>query len=140
MNFRHAGIVVSDIKKSLNFYKNMLGLKVVKDAIEVGTFIDSIQGLKNVKVNTVKMVAEDGGMIELLYFHSHPEKPRERPFTEIGASHVAFTVDNLDDEYERLLKHNIKFNCKPMVSPDGFAKVSFCRDPDGTLIELVEIL
>ena len=140
MKLRHAGIVVSDINRSLNFYNNILGLKVIKDVIEVGPFIDSIQGLKNVRVNTIKMVTEDGGMIELLHFHSHPEEPKERPFPEIGVSHVAFAVDNLEDEYKRLLKHNIKFICKPMVSPDGFAKVTFCRDPDGTLIELVEIL
>ena len=25
-------------------------------------------------------------------------------------------------------------------SPDGFAKVTFCKDPDGSLIELVEEL
>ena len=34
----------------------------------------------------------------------------------------------------------LKFNSIPEVSPDGNAQVCFCRDLDGTLIELVEEL
>ena len=29
---------------------------------------------------------------------------------------------------------------RPNCSPDGLAKVTFCLDPDGTFIELVEML
>ena len=63
-----------------------------------------------------------------------------RNFYTIGASHVAFTVQDIEKLYQDLSKKNIKFNAPPQKSPDGLVKVTFCKDPDGTPIELVEIL
>ena len=137
---RHFGIVVSDIKKSLHFYRNLLGFKIKKDMLEESKFIDNILNLKNVKVRTIKMSADDDNLVELLWYKSHPRKPNKKEICDIGASHIAFTVDNLDCEYKRLKKQRIKFSCPPRISPDGRAKVTFCYDPDGTPIELVEEL
>lgn len=139
-NIRHFGIVVTDIEKSLHFYRDLLGLKVKIDAIEEGLFIDAISGLENVKVRTVKMLADEGDtLIELLCYESHKREKRENnEISNIGASHPAFTVDNIDHEYEKLKKQGVKFNCSPQVSPNGKAKVTFCEDPDKVLIELVE--
>ena len=70
---------------------------------------------------------------------SHENK-KDRDFFTIGASHLAFTVDDLQKTYEHLLKNGIKFNAPPQSPPDGKAKVTFCEDPDGTPIELVEVI
>lgn len=138
---RHTGVVVNNLEEVLHFYRDLLGLKVVKKMDESGGYIDKISGLKNVKVTTVKMAAGDGNLIELLYYHSHPRGvASKKDICEIGISHVAFTVENVDTEYKRLLKAGIQFNSSPQVSPDGYAKVIFCRDPEGNLIELVEVL
>lgn len=134
------GIVVSDIDKSLAFYAGLLGLKVRTDMLEKGSYIDSMLTLKEVQVRTVKMEADDGNLVELLWYKSHPRKPNQREICEIGASHIAFTVGNLDEEYKRLRERGVEFNCPPQYSPDGRAKVTFCKDPDGTFIELVEML
>ncbi|MCX6721582.1 MAG: VOC family protein, partial [Candidatus Staskawiczbacteria bacterium] len=102
-------------------------------------FIDSISGLKNVGVRTIKMSADDGNLIELLCYKSHLKQAGARKdICEIGPSHVAFTIEDIDFEYEKLKKEGIKFNCPPKISVDGSVKVTFCRDPDGTLIELVQ--
>ena len=130
---RHFGIVVSDIDKALWFYKDLIGLEVSKDLQESGPYIDNFSALKDVNVRTVKMTSPNGGMVELLYYDSHPEGPT-------GCSHVAFTVQNLDKVYKEFSEHGIHFNSPPQLSPDGYAKVTFCRDPDGSLVELVEVL
>jgi len=136
---RHAGIVISDLEKALHFYRDLLGLKVAKRMDESSDYIDKISGLKNVRVTTVKLAADDGNLIELLYYHSHLRKvDAEKEICQIGISHVAFAVENLDVEYERLSKAGVQFNYPPQTSPDGYAKVTFCKDPDGTPIELVE--
>jgi len=62
------------------------------------------------------------------------------PITNIGCSHFALTVDDLDSLYERLTKNGTPFNYPVQISPDGNVKIAFCRDPDGTLIELVQDL
>ena len=154
-NIRHFGIVVTDIEKSLEFYRDMLGFKIKIDVLEEGKFIDAILGLKDVKVRTVKMVADDGNLIELLWYQSHAraaakgeeedlssltkgKKMESKEIFNIGASHPAFTVENIDEEYKRLKEKGIKFISLPQVSPNGKAKVAFCYDPDGVPVELVE--
>ena len=140
-NIRHFGIVVTDMEKSLEFYRDMLGFKIKIDALEEGKFIDAILGLKDVKVRTIKMFADDGNLIELLWYQSHKSKQIEnKEIFDIGASHPAFTVENLDEEYKRLKEKGIKFISLPQISPNGKAKVAFCYDPDGVPVELVEEL
>ena len=139
-DIRHIGIVVKDLESSLYFYRDLLGLQIIKKMEESGNFIDNISSLKNVQVTTVKMSFPSGQMIELLKYHPHPAEQKMREICEIGISHIAFTVDNLDIEYKRLKDKEIKFNSPPQLSPDGYAKVTFCMAPEGTLIELVEVL
>jgi len=141
LNIRHTGIVVSDAEKSIDFYTNLLGFRIKKDMMESGDYIDNFSALKNVRVRTIKMTLENDDMVELLWYETHPEEPdMSRPITRIGCSHFAMTVKNLDETYERLVEAGVYFNSPPQLSPDGFAKVTFCKDPDGSLIELVEEL
>ncbi|MBU2044101.1 MAG: VOC family protein [Candidatus Omnitrophica bacterium] len=139
-NIRHTGIVVKNLEKSLAFYRDLLGFKVERQMEEKGGYIDKVLALEGVSVTTVKMKAPDGEMIELLEYHSHLQEIEVDQITDIGIRHVAFTVDNLDSEYQRLKDAGIFFNSRPEVSPDGYAKVAFCRAPEGTFIELVEVL
>ena len=138
---RHAGIVVKDLAKALYFYRDLLGLKIVKQADETGEFIDKISGLQNVKVTTVKMATDNGNLLELLYYHTHPRKSMgKQDICELGVSHVAFTVEDIEGLYGKLLNERIEFNTRPQVSADGGAKVTFCRDYENNLVELVEEL
>lgn len=139
---RHTGITVTNLKKAMGFYGDLLGFKSVRKMEECGDFIEKISGLKKgAKVTTVKMAADDGSLIELLYYHSRPTPhAKNKRINTIGLSHIAFTVEDIDAEYIRLSKVGVKFNSVPQVSPDNYAKVAICRDFDGNLIELVEVL
>lgn len=139
---RHTGIVVKDLKRALHFYRNLLGLKIVKQMKEAGEFISKISRLKNVKVTTIKLAAdENSSLIELLFYYSPPKrKIAKKEVCNLGISHIAFTVKDIEKEYKRLTKVGVKFNSLPQVSTDGYAKVVFCRDFENNLIELVEVL
>jgi catechol 2,3-dioxygenase-like lactoylglutathione lyase family enzyme len=137
---RHTGIVVDKLEQSLSFYKDLLGLKIAKRIKEKGVYIDRVLALENVEVTTVKMIATDGQLIELLKYHSHPQRVVPYKICDVGPTHIAFTVDNLGSMYKQLKNHGVCFNSPPCISPDGCAKVVFCRDPEGNFIELVEEL
>ena len=138
---RHTGITTTDMDRALRLYRDIFGLKVMIDTIEEGDFVENLVSIENVKVRVVKLKDSNGGMIELLQYYSHP-KSAEKNFineiTNIGCSHVAFTVKDIDEIYSRLKGEGINFNHPPQLSPDGMAKVTFCRDFDGTLLELVK--
>jgi catechol 2,3-dioxygenase-like lactoylglutathione lyase family enzyme len=117
-----------------------LGFEITKRMDERGTYIDNMTGLTGVLVTTIKLSAPDGQMIELLYYHSHPLKNSSREINGVGISHIAFTVDDLEKVYTALSGKGVIFNAPPQLSQDGYAKVTFCRAPEGTFIELVEVL
>ena len=121
---RHIGIVVHDLEKSLEFYEDLLELDIKNQMIEEGKFISTILGNK-VKVKTCKLTEN----IELLEYLEGRHK-----------NHIAFTTHNLDREYKLLKGLGIEFISEPQISPDRRAKVVFCYDPEGNLIELVEDL
>ena len=140
-NIRHTGIVVNNLKKSLYFYHNLLGFKIKKRMLEKGKATDRLSNLNKVNIETVKLdIGKKSGMIELLYFHSHKRKNKDFKYniSKIGISHFAVTVNNLQKLYTKLKAHKIKFICKPIYSNDRTVKLTFCRAPEGTLIEMVQ--
>ena len=138
---RHTGIVVSDMAKSLEFYRDLLGMEVWADLEDNSPCIQSVTGLPGANIWMVKLQAQDGGSIELLKYLSHPQDPpKPARACDVGCNHVALRVDDLDALYQKLKQHGIHFNTPPIISSDGGAKITYCRDPEGVLVELVELL
>jgi len=138
---RHIGISVTNIEKSLIFYRDMLGLKIQRTMNEKGTFINKILANSDVDVKTIKLsVNNNTTLIELLEFKKPKPSAKKINIENIGASHVAFTVYDLEKCYKILSNKGVKFKSIPQISPDSYAKVAFCEDPDGIPVELVEVL
>jgi len=142
-NIRHTGIVTDDLNKSVKFYRDYLGFKIKKKMLEYGETTDKISNLKNARVDTVKMSApNNNGMLELLYYRSHHKinKRKKYNISEIGISHFSVTVSDLNKLYINFKKRKIYFICPPKLSSDKKVLITFCRAPEGTLIELVQEL
>jgi catechol 2,3-dioxygenase-like lactoylglutathione lyase family enzyme len=140
LNLRHTGLVVKDLQASLDFYIKKLGFTVKVLSNEDSAFIDTILGLHDSELTTVKLVLKGGAMIELLDFKENTTNIIDRKIIDTGPTHMAFTVDDLDETYKSFSENGIEFISEPKISPDGFAKVAFCSAPEGTYIELVELL
>lgn len=138
---RHTGLVVANLEDALNFWCNQLGFTLSKRMEESGPHIDAMMGLKDVRLTTAKLAAPDGNLIELLHFHTHPDNPvwQGQP-NSTGFTHIALTVNDLDAAFTTLSAVGVKFNAPPQLSPDGYAKVTYCKGPEGVLLELVEVL
>jgi catechol 2,3-dioxygenase-like lactoylglutathione lyase family enzyme len=138
---RHVGIVVADLEKSLRFWRDTLGFVVSRQMEESGSHIDAMMGLRDASVTTIKLSAPDGNLIELLYFHSHPDKRRwkGKPFST-GITHIALTVSDLDQTLCRLKLAGGSVSSEPQLSLDGQLRVIYAAAPEGVLLELVEIV
>ena len=138
---RHTGIVVSDIEPAIKFWVDLLGFKIQSDQLEEGDFIDSLLGLKNVSVRTVKLSAEDGTLIELLHFNSHKSLSKWGGNAyKTGLTHIALNVQDINYLVSTLeLNGYSQFN-KFQRSPNGKVKVCYLNGFEGLLIELVETL
>jgi catechol 2,3-dioxygenase-like lactoylglutathione lyase family enzyme len=138
---RHVGLVVADLEGALSFWCDLLGFRVTRRLEESGPQIDAMLGLNDVRVTTVKLAAPDGNLIELLKFHSHPEQRAwtGTPFST-GLTHLALEVDDVGAVCHKLAEAGVTFHAAPQRSPDGRVDVTYCRGPEGLLLELVEMI
>ncbi|MFH1369605.1 MAG: VOC family protein [Elusimicrobiota bacterium] len=141
LNIRHTGLVVKNLRNSIRFYRDFLGMKLWKTRAEKGAYIEKVVGIRNVKIKWAKLKAGNGSVIELLqYMNKKGPKKRVSNYRsdKPGCSHVAFTVDNIGTFYDKMKKRGYHCVNKPQLSPDGRAKVMYCHDPDGIILEVVE--
>ena len=124
-NIRHSGIVVRNIDESYKFYQN-LGFNLVSDEIEKGKFLDTILGIDGCEIRVMKMSC-DNQMIELLGYkiESTFGKDIEKKVNDIGCSHIAMTVTDLDYMYNKLTKQGVEFINPPETNDK--VKVCFCK-------------
>ncbi len=139
--FRHTGVVVDDLDKSIRFYRDLLGFKVEKRQFEGVEYIRTLLGNRRIDtLETVKLSAGNGVILELLKFNPSAESDLDTTLFSTGLTHLAFTVECIDDVYRKMMKQGVEFISEPEVSPDGYAKLVFCKAPDGVYLEMVEIL
>ena len=138
---RHTGVVVRDLEKSVEFYC-ALGFVEDNRAIEEGSFIDTVVGLQNVKLEWVKLKAPDGYLLELLQYHSHPEQKSivKQKSNQLGCSHLAFSVKGINTICEKIKKIGGSMVNPPALTNDKKVKVAYCHDNEGNLMEIVEVL
>jgi catechol 2,3-dioxygenase-like lactoylglutathione lyase family enzyme len=141
MQLRHIGIVTQNIESSLAFYCDLLGGFVSRKMEESGSFISMVLGRKSVEVTTIKLNLPEGeAQIELLSFLNPRSQGEAVDLFSNGLTHFALTVNSLDNLHKKMIQRNVPFITEPQLSKDGFAKVCFCRDPNGVYIELVELV
>lgn len=125
----------------LAFYRDLLGCKVVLNfewPVGDETF-DAITALKDSSARVV-MLRIGNAHIELFEYSTPrpaPGDPR-RPVCDHGITHIAFEVVDIQEEYARLKAAGMAFHCAPLRT--GAAYTTYGRDPDGNVIELLEII
>ena len=140
---RHVGITVQNLELCKDFFINSLGFSIHKEMDEHGAYIDAMFGLQDVEVRTSKLKAPDGNLVELLEFSSHKVEKETKWTGKIfstGLTHIAVTVNDIEDSYHKLKSKGYNFNAPPQNSPDGFAKVTFFKGPENLFVEIVQIL
>ena len=141
IGIRHLGIVVRDIEQSIFFYRKYFGLEIKKDVYEQGSFVERILSVDSVHLRTVKLLSPVSEvMIELIQYLAGDVVENNNSINQIGPTHFAVTVENVDSLYAQMVAEGVEFLSEPVNSPDNYARVAFCRAPEGTYIEMVELL
>ncbi len=115
--FRKIGAVillVSDMRRSISFYKNTLGLPLKSRSKDWTEFI------------------QDGTVLAL-----HPAMKKFRPKSKpkVGML-IGFKVGNIDEVYKVLKRKRVKFMKEPLL--EHFGKHAVILDPDGYMISIIE--
>jgi catechol 2,3-dioxygenase-like lactoylglutathione lyase family enzyme len=135
----HIGIGVSNLERSLRFYRDLLGF-TWEHALDVeGEPTDTLLRLRGTKLHA-EYLSRDGVRIELLVFASPPAPPRpERPLNQYGLTHLSFRVTDLDAVLDGLRRAGERVLDETVIRfPEWQSAACFIVDPDGQLIELVQ--
>jgi catechol 2,3-dioxygenase-like lactoylglutathione lyase family enzyme len=140
----HTGIIVSDLERSIDFYRDVLGLEMLTEPSPVSDDPELGEGL-GVPGAALRMAtfAVGDDVVELLEYVA-PPSPIDTPMPQnaLGSHHVAFRVDDIQASYEELTAKGVGFFSPPNAIDDGVLagwRWAYFKDPDGITLELVEI-
>jgi len=135
----HLGVCVSDLNRSLVFYREALGFHEV-GRLEVGSEATAtILEVDGAKLELVYM-ERDGWRIELLHYSTpgHEGSGERRSMNALGLTHLSFAVDDLDCVAESVARYGGSILAHTSAVFQSGNRGLFALDPDGTRIELIE--
>jgi catechol 2,3-dioxygenase-like lactoylglutathione lyase family enzyme len=141
----HVNIVAQDLPALITFYRDVVGLTVIREIAIRGDWIESITGLNDVVADVVYLEADQGAGLELIHYRN-PEGSRppdlEVPNT-MGIRHIAFQVSDLDAVVASLqaagaeVLSEIRDVPTTQVDFAGAKKrIAYVRDPENNLLEI----
>ncbi|UTN03650.1 VOC family protein [Flavobacterium bizetiae] len=131
MKVKVIGIPVQDQEKALQFYTKKLGF-IKKHDVPLG---------ENNRWLTVVSKEEPDGVEILLEpspNHFEPSKTYQKALFEAAIPYTQFNVDDLQEEYERLIQLDVEFSMKPTEM--GNVKIAILDDTCGNKIQLIEMV
>ena len=133
--------MVNDLEKTRDFWTNTLGFKLHIEAKEESPYIDELLAIKEPMLTTVKLIDSKGFIIELLKFENYQvEESWSGDLKTTGLTHIALTVDNLNELVDNLKIQNYQPLSEIKISPNKKVKVAFVKGPEATMLELVQEL
>ncbi len=131
--FSHVCIGVTDMERSIAFYRDVMGMDVVFDVELEGPSMESVTGRSGAKGRMVGGLI-GGAVVELLALG---DQSTGRPGSRIGYTNISFRCDDLDSVYQQALALGQTPQQEPVDI--GGVRMFFVADPDGTPIELIEL-
>ena len=131
MKVKVISIPVQDQEKALRFYTEKLGF-VKKVDVPIS---------KDSRWLTVVSKEEQDGpevLLEPAPNHFEPAKVYQKALFDAGIPYTQFYVDDVQNEYDRLIKLDVEFSVKPMEM--GVVKIAVLNDTCGNNIQIVQML
>jgi catechol 2,3-dioxygenase-like lactoylglutathione lyase family enzyme len=136
----HVGICVSNLTRSLRFYRDLLGFRELTRLEVEGEPGDTLLGLEGVRLRAVYL-ERDGTRIELLHFSAPGTSGAGAPraMNQVGLTHLSLRVDDLDATLAELARGGVPILRASRIDlPRVKTAAVFVTDPDGTRVELVQ--
>ena len=116
-------IVVSDMQRSVEFYRDKLGIPLKFQSPDWTEFA----------TGTTTLALHGGGV-------PSTQPPAGDPSKVAGACSIGFNVDDVDKTYEELKARGITFVMPPMQREGEGIKLAVAIDPDGLPVSFAQLL
>lgn len=137
----HVGITVSDLDRSVRFYRDALGFEVSRPVQVSGPFFEKVTGVPGCVIDVV-FARGLGHIIELLCFRA----PADRKTSTLrscdpGFWHLCLKVKDIEQAVRAIRASGYEALSEVQTAVDPPAqglRVVYARDPDGVVLELIE--
>ncbi len=135
----HAGLTVSDFGAAVRWYHETFGFLLISEDVLEPADTKNLFPLYKVEGARVRMGflrAPGGSVLEIFEFS--PKAPFENTrWNAPGFTHIALNVKNVARWYQELTARGIRFVTPP--NRTGDVDWVFLEDPDGNLVELIDL-
>ena len=144
----HVGLTVSDLERSIAFYRDVLGLEFQGEIFMEGEETDKMFRRVNCKARVAYLngsKAVEAPPVELIQFVNNEVKKVPSDLFTTSISEVCFYTDDIDSAYKHLVDNNVERLSEPQYfdfRADGFgeSRAFYFRDPDGIILEMMQPL
>ena len=140
MKFNHVGISVTDLGRSIAFYRDMFGMQPLGDPFPFsGPQFSEIMAIPEVE-GRMCMIAGGSVWLELFEFANPAGKAKDPnyPVSDRGISHFGLTVDDIHATYAKLKAAGVPIHGRLQTFSGGGMRAAYCRDPDGNVFEIMQ--
>jgi len=136
------GIVVSNVEKAAQFYKNVIGFSELS-GFDVSKEMGGDAGLSDYKAFSVRVLVlgdePDATRIKIMEFTEAPGKKVDNKFihSSLGFSYLTISVSDMTAALQRVKKAGVVPVKEPYQLGTGNYYLSLVKDPDGNIIELL---
>ena len=141
----HIGFTVSDLDRSVAFYRDILGLAYQGQMLMEGPETEALFQKSGCRARVAYLRAEDpkAPPVELIQFVDAPVRKSVPDLFKTSISELCFSTDDIDQEYQRLQKLGVRFLSEPQSFDStayGFGKsrAVYFFDPDDNILELIQ--
>src|SRR3954471_20017101 len=126
--YNHTGHVVTDLERSVRFYREVLGFKPWYELAPPDEATAKLLGLKLPLGVKISYLALDGFVLELMqYTASGATAPfRKRTMNEPGLTHLSISVDDVRATAAKAVEYGGQ-----IIEDTDIGVALFIRDPDG---------
>lgn len=138
----HVSVTTADLVRSLGFYRDLIGLRVLHEGEATSAAVRRITGFPDARLRYADVDLGGGHVLELFEYVAPPGTPLVQGTNDPGAVHIGLRVDDIDGLHARLVDAGVVVRSVPVPvgSDPGWEGVRclYALDPDGVTVELVE--
>jgi catechol 2,3-dioxygenase-like lactoylglutathione lyase family enzyme len=133
-SFFHVGLTVSDMQRSVRFYRDCVGMEVVGEPNESpNPGYDALLGGVGLRLE-ICWLREGGLLLQLVRYLDGGGDALDLNHNSIGAPHLSFSVDDIDAKFAALRQESDLVFMSELVDL-GMATCFYVQDPDGVPVE-----